>query len=269
METNTNILSPRNQLQNHLALMSDVENNAVLKLIRYLDTIEDRSNWSTMEKVVSAVQKIFFREIFFWNEKYKEDAALGIEEMIEKFSPQFLSFIVKLEFGNINLGPTIGILKSLPKNFGKLTNLRKLYLNGQPIEDFEPLKSLELDFLCAEGCPVTDPTPVSLKRLSWFNIDQTKIESIEFLKDSELIMMQKVPGYLTESKIDVLLNMPNLNVVCLNKNSQGSLPERIKNFKHKGLGIYELDDEDEKKIRKARALEISNSIIDYHFLNDI
>ncbi len=267
MGTDTNVLSPRSQLQNHLALMSNAENNEVLRRINFMDSLDDQSGWSTMKKVISATENIFFREIFHWNIKYKEDVSRGIEEMIEKFTPQFLSFVQSLEFGTANVGPTVGLLRSLPKNFGKLKNLRKLYLNGQQIEDFEPLRSLELDFLCAEECPITDPTPVSLKRLSWFNIDQTKIENIEFLKDSELIVMQNVPGQLNDSKIDVLLKMPNLINFCLTINGRNFTQERIGHFIHKGSGIYEIVDKKEIKLRKMRAQKIYNSIIDYRYLD--
>lgn len=268
METNTKLLTPRNQLQNHLALMSDCENNAVLAHIKAGRDLGELDSDSIMNKVVNAVQFIFFTEAVFSSSKYREDSAGCIEEMINKFTPQFLSFVVKLEFGTVNFGPTIGILKRLPANFGKLRNLRKLYLNGQPIEDFEPLRNLELDFLCAEGCPVTDPTPVSLNRLSWFNIDQTKIENIEYLKDSELIMMQKVPGQLNESKIDVMLKMPNLNIFCVNRNEQKNLPESLGCFKYdESGGTYEIDDPKERKIRMERARQIGSKIIDYHYMD--
>jgi len=263
---NTDLLSPQSQLEEILFGMKLIEVNYFLNELKhprneYLNFLPIR--W----KIISLAQNGFYFTLYKFYEKYKEgeDKVKAIEEVLDKMSHKLCEHIVKLEFGIV--AGSVGIrLHRLPYNFGKLKNLRKLYLNQQPIDDFTPLKDLRLEFLCAEGCHITDPSPVNLEHLYWYNLQFSTVKDVSYLKTGALLGWLKLAKtQIDQSQIDNIIRVENLTQFDISAcNNLKDLPPEIGPFVGAN-GDYVLKDKDEITRRKKIMSQVRKQHVDYFF----
>lgn len=255
-------VTEKDQFDFFCAGMRQVERDALNTCLKMnpLTSYQDSGGVDFQVRLSGIVQYIFLSVVLSRADKKYPDTLTTFETITDACSTTFLSFILKLDLGGVGLPfcPSPGQWKRLPYNIGKLQNLRYLYLNGQPIEDLTPLKPLELNFICLEACPISNVSPLNLKRLGWLNIRDTKIKDLSHIIEHGhslgIIPLERTPL----SDLDQIEGLTKLSA-CTALWLEGSkvadeLPDLLNSFEKTAPGTLEIVNHNEIKRRSHNML---------------
>lgn len=210
-----------------------------VKLIDYwFYTDQERWKKQTFEDGDDLLQTIV-SSIFFLSFHHRGQKSGDMEYLIAKCSPTFLRHIKMIDicpiggiWGNVHWD-------KLPSNISKLTHVTHMQINTN-ISDIEPIRGMNLHFLCLCGTQVRNIEPVKGMPLWALRLMNTPIESIKPIEGSDTLTW--VPAKQTpldKRAIESLESVEYIKSIDLVGTKISNFPSQINYAQHVKFGKYE------------------------------